>query len=59
MRAEIEEIPDVVARFLADGSAEIAAAAAAIRAADPGWVSLVARGTSDHAAIHLRYLIEA
>jgi len=58
MRSEIEEIPDVVERLLAEGRPEVAAAAAAIRAADPGWVSLVARGTSDHAAIHLRYLIE-
>ncbi len=58
MLSEIESIPDVVARLLADGGPEIERAAAAIRAADPAWVSLVARGTSDHAAIHLRYLIE-
>ena len=58
MRTEIEETPAVVERLLTDGGLEIAAAAAAIRAADPAWVSLVARGTSDHAAIHLRYLIE-
>jgi glucosamine--fructose-6-phosphate aminotransferase (isomerizing) len=58
MLREIEEIPAVVARLLADGGPEIERAAAAIRAADPAWVSLVARGTSDHAAIHLRYLIE-
>ncbi|MEA2518923.1 MAG: hypothetical protein QOF49_1003, partial [Chloroflexota bacterium] len=56
---EIEAIPAVVARFLAQSQSEVAAAAAAIAAADPGWVSLLARGTSDHAAIHLRYLIEA
>ena len=58
MLLEIEAIPEVVARLLAEGSPEIERAAAAIRAADPAWVSLVARGTSDHAAIHLRYLIE-
>ena len=58
MLLEIEAIPEVVARLLAEGSPEIERAAAAIRAADPEWVSLVARGTSDHAAIHLRYLIE-
>ena len=58
MRTEIGEIPAVVERLLSDGRAEIAAAAAAIGAADPGWVSLVARGTSDHAATYLRYLIE-
>ena len=58
MRAEIEEVPATVSRLLDEGRDEIAAAAAAIRAADPAWVSLVARGTSDHAAIHLRYLLE-
>jgi glucosamine--fructose-6-phosphate aminotransferase (isomerizing) len=59
MRSEIDETPDVVGRLLAEGGAEVEGAAAAIRAAAPGWASLVARGTSDHAAIHLRYLIEA
>jgi glutamine---fructose-6-phosphate transaminase (isomerizing) len=58
MLREIEAIPEVVGRLLAEGGPEIERAASAIRAADPGWVSLVARGTSDHAAIHLRYLIE-
>jgi glutamine---fructose-6-phosphate transaminase (isomerizing) len=58
MLREIEAIPDVVRRLLAEGGPEIERAAAAIRDADPGWVSIVARGTSDHAAIHLRYLIE-
>jgi glucosamine--fructose-6-phosphate aminotransferase (isomerizing) len=58
MRSEIEETPAVVARLLAESGADIERAAAAIRTADPAWVSLVARGTSDHAAIHLRYLIE-
>ena len=58
MRREIEAIPSVVARFLDEGRAEVGAAAAAIRAAAPTFVAIVARGTSDHAAIHLRYLIE-
>ena len=58
MLREIRETPFVVSRLLADGRPEIERAADAIRAADPSWVSLVARGTSDHAAIHLRYLIE-
>ena len=58
MRAEIDETPAVVERVVAEGRSEVEAAARAIRAADPSWVSLVARGTSDHAAIHLRYLIE-
>jgi glucosamine--fructose-6-phosphate aminotransferase (isomerizing) len=54
MRREIVETPDVVAELLENGHAEISAAAAAIRAADPAWAMLVARGTSDNAAIHLR-----
>ena len=58
MRREIAAIPDVVARFLADGGDEVARAAAAVRKAGPAFVTIVARGTSDHAAIHLRYLIE-
>jgi glutamine---fructose-6-phosphate transaminase (isomerizing) len=58
MRREIEAIPDVVAGFLEAGRPEVAAAAVAVRSADPPFVSIVARGTSDHAAIHLRYLIE-
>jgi glucosamine--fructose-6-phosphate aminotransferase (isomerizing) len=58
MLREIEATPDAVGRLLDEGGPEIDRAAAAVRAADPAWVSLVARGTSDHAAIHLRYLIE-
>jgi glucosamine--fructose-6-phosphate aminotransferase (isomerizing) len=58
MRREIAEIPDVVARLLDEGHAEVAAVAGAVRAANPSWAMLVARGTSDHAAIHLRYLVE-
>jgi glutamine---fructose-6-phosphate transaminase (isomerizing) len=58
MRREIEAIPAVVERFLEAGRPEVEAAAAAVRAAAPPFVAIVARGTSDHAAIHLRYLIE-
>ena len=58
MWREIAETPEVVGRLLDAGRAEVAAAAAAIRATDPAWAMLVARGTSDNAAIHLRYLIE-
>jgi glucosamine--fructose-6-phosphate aminotransferase (isomerizing) len=58
MRREIEAIPEVVARFLAESADQVGAAVAAVRRADPAFVAIVARGTSDHAAIHLRYLIE-
>jgi glucosamine--fructose-6-phosphate aminotransferase (isomerizing) len=58
MRAEIDEIPAVVDRLLAEGTPEIRTAADAIVSADPSWLTLVARGTSDHAALYLRYLVE-
>lgn len=58
MAAEIREIPAVVAAQIDDRSA-VAAAAGAIRRDQPEWVSLVARGTSDHAATYGRYLLEA
>lgn len=58
MLAEIEEIPRVVERLLADGRGEADAAARAISGARPAWASIVARGTSDHAATYARYLFE-
>jgi glucosamine--fructose-6-phosphate aminotransferase (isomerizing) len=58
MAAEIAESPDVVARVLSEGAPAIAAAAAAVRIARPHWASVVARGTSDHAGIYGRFLIE-
>lgn len=59
MRREIEEIPDVVGRYAVDGAEESEAAARAIRSRRPRFAAIVARGTSDHAAIYARYLIEA
>jgi glucosamine--fructose-6-phosphate aminotransferase (isomerizing) len=58
MRREIVEIPSVVARFVDEGRGDVGAAVDAVRAANPSWISLVARGTSDHAALFMRYLIE-
>ena len=58
MRAEIAAVPDVVRRFLDESTGEVAAAVSAVRRAEPAFVAIVARGTSDHAALHLRYLIE-
>lgn len=57
MAREISETPAAVERLLHDGARAIAEAAAAIRAADPSWVTLVARGTSDHVAVYARYLL--
>jgi glucosamine--fructose-6-phosphate aminotransferase (isomerizing) len=58
MRAEIGEIPLVVGRLLRDGAAATAVVADAIQRASPRWVSIVARGTSDNAAVFARFLIE-
>ncbi|RFU14136.1 SIS domain-containing protein [Rhodobacteraceae bacterium W635] len=58
MRREIEEIPRAVERLITDGSAEIARIAEAARAADPGVVATVARGSSDHACTFLKYACE-
>lgn len=58
MRAEVAEIPEAAARFLAEGRAAVAEAAAALRAADPRLIVTVARGSSDHAATYLKYVVE-
>lgn len=58
MRAEIDQIPNVVANFLDQGEASIAAAAAALRERNPALVATIARGSSDHASLYLKYAIE-
>lgn len=58
MRAEVLDIPAVAARFLAEAGADLAAAARAMRDADPVLVATVARGSSDHAATYLKYAVE-
>lgn len=58
MAREIGQIPDAVERLVRDGLGPVRAAAAELRRADPAWVRFVARGTSDHAAIYGRYLVE-
>jgi glucosamine--fructose-6-phosphate aminotransferase (isomerizing) len=58
MAAEVAEIPAAAARFLDRARAPVAAAAAAMRAADPGLLVTVARGSSDHAATYLKYAVE-
>jgi glucosamine--fructose-6-phosphate aminotransferase (isomerizing) len=57
MAAEIAEIPEAARRLLAD-PAPFARVAAAIRAADPPFAVICGRGSSGHAGVHLRYLIE-
>lgn len=58
MDREILEQPAVLARQLDEQLPAIAAVAAHIREAGPRFVLLAARGTSDHAALYAKYLIE-
>ncbi len=58
MAAEIDEQPEVLARILREGLPRITEVTAAIRARDPRFVLFVARGTSDHAALYAKYLVE-
>jgi fructoselysine-6-P-deglycase FrlB-like protein len=58
MAAEIREQPEVFARILQDGQSRIASVAAAVRARGPRFVLFIARGTSDHAALYAKYLVE-
>jgi glucosamine--fructose-6-phosphate aminotransferase (isomerizing) len=57
MRREIGEIPATLERILA-GAGEIEEAATAFRRHAPRWITIAARGTSDHAAVYAQYLIE-
>ena len=59
MAAEIDEQPEVWERILADGRrGQVASVAAGGSAATTDTVLFVARGTSDHAALYAKYLIE-
>ena len=57
MRREIGEIPATIERILA-GAVDIEGVATAVTDAAPRWVTIAARGTSDHAAVYAQYLIE-
>lgn len=54
---EIKEQPEALARLLRDGRAAVAAAAAAIRARNPQWALIAARGSSDNAARYAQYVL--
>lgn len=58
MAAEIAEQPQVLARILASYADRLAPVVARLRSHDTRAVLLVARGTSDHAALYAKYLIE-
>jgi glucosamine--fructose-6-phosphate aminotransferase (isomerizing) len=58
MAAEIAEAGAVVRRQLAANAALTAKVAADLRAREPSFVATVARGSSDHAALYLKHLVE-
>jgi glucosamine--fructose-6-phosphate aminotransferase (isomerizing) len=58
MADEIAQQPAVLAHLLNAGSDEIAAVRARIRSQGPRFVIFAARGTSDHAALYAKYLVE-
>jgi glucosamine--fructose-6-phosphate aminotransferase (isomerizing) len=57
MATEVAEQPAVLARIL-DAQAEFSAAAERIATAQPRFVLIAARGTSDHAGLYAKYLAE-
>jgi glucosamine--fructose-6-phosphate aminotransferase (isomerizing) len=59
MRREIDEIPAAVARLVRGEAAHLDEVAAAVRRAHPRLAVVAARGTSDHAAVYARYLVES
>jgi glucosamine--fructose-6-phosphate aminotransferase (isomerizing) len=58
LRAEIAEQPQVVQRVLEHQRSAVSRVAATIRQRDPSTIVLVARGSSDNAAVYGRYLLE-
>lgn len=58
MRAEIAEQPAVLRRLATEGGDAIAEVSTAIAGRRPRFALLAARGSSDHAALYGKYLIE-
>jgi glucosamine--fructose-6-phosphate aminotransferase (isomerizing) len=58
MLAEIAEQPAVLERIRTDAAAELARVGRRIARAAPRFVLFAARGTSDHAALYAKYLVE-
>lgn len=58
MASEIAQQPEVLDRLLTEGLASARNVAQEIRASPPRFVLLVARGTSDNAALYAKYLLE-
>ena len=58
MRRETGEAEDAAARFLAANAARLHELGARLRALDPPVLATIARGSSDHCALYLKYLVE-
>lgn len=58
MAEEIAEQPAVIRRLLGHGSSDIRAVATSLAKRDLRFVLFAARGTSDHAALYGKYLVE-
>ena len=58
MAREIDEQPAVLARLLHDGTAQFRTVRDHVERFGPRFVLLAARGTSDHAALYAKYLVE-
>lgn len=58
MTQDISEQPEALRRLLDDGAGPIGEVARVISQRRPRFVLLVARGTSDHAALYAKYLVE-
>jgi glucosamine--fructose-6-phosphate aminotransferase (isomerizing) len=59
MRLEAQEAPQVVERLLRENEGEVRSLAAFLRRRPPALALTVARGSSDHAALFAKYLLEA
>jgi glucosamine--fructose-6-phosphate aminotransferase (isomerizing) len=59
LEQEINEQPDVLRRLLSEEAENVGRVADAIRAFDPAFISIAARGTSDNAARYAQYLFGA
>jgi glucosamine--fructose-6-phosphate aminotransferase (isomerizing) len=58
MLTEIEQTAEALARQLAGNAAAFASIGARLRTLNPPFVTTIARGSSDHCALYLKYLIE-
>jgi glutamine---fructose-6-phosphate transaminase (isomerizing) len=58
MRLEINEIPNAAERLIQSSQQTIQELSKALKDRDPAFVATVARGSSDHAANYIKYIVE-